>query len=126
MSQHLWFTKDHGIEATGDAQHVFDRVGVGMRVQVGLYLVMTDTVKTRQPLYRPGAGMIIDTAVDLGAVAGGENGRFLDFTHARQILEGIGHDFAGKTQLFTQFQWRGGMVQAVCQNTHKNSLPVFF
>jgi len=81
LAEDLRFAEHHRIEAAGHAECMADRVLLGQRIQMGRDLFGLELVVIGQPFrdLRMGVGdrSGIERAIQLGAVAGRDNGRFL-------------------------------------------------
>ena len=84
LSEDLRFAEDHRIQPAGNAEHVSDGVGILVGVKIGMEFFPQEAPLTCNPVderFRVGA---VDAAIEFRAVAGGQNGRLLDFGQADQ------------------------------------------
>ena len=90
---------------------MLDGAGIGVCVQVRLYLIVMYAVKTGQPLHRTGTGMIINAAIDLGPVTGGQQDGLVDAFEVPDGCQGLADTIPGEYDPLAYFYRRRVMVQ---------------
>ena len=95
LPQDLRLAHEHGVQAAGHAQNVLDRLIARMAIDERLQGVARAAVKRGEPVQRPLAARRRQIAIDLGAVAGGENRRLADIALPRQLGQSPRQGLAG-------------------------------
>jgi hypothetical protein len=109
LAEDLRLAEHHRIQAAGDAKSVRHRAILRQRVDVRLERVGGHTMKVLEPA-RDGRG-IGGVDVDLGPVAGRQNGRFVDARLRDQVAQRGAQGVRLERNLLAHLDRRGRMVQ---------------
>ena len=118
LPEDLRFAQHQGVEAAGDAQDVAHRLTVGVGIDVGRDLLCAEAVEVLEPLHHRRLVFALQPAIDLGAVAGGEDGRLLYHARCGQLLQGLRHRLRGERHPFPYLYGGGAVVQAKGEQCH--------
>jgi hypothetical protein len=106
----------HGIEPRGDAEGVLDRLVTGQGVEVGAHLAWLQAMELGHPLdHRFRLGRV---AVDLGAVAGGQDGGLARHLTAGDVGQRAHQDVGGKGHALPYRDGSGMVVYAAGEELH--------
>ncbi len=97
LAEDLGFAQHHRIEAACHPEGVLDRALLRQTVEIGLDLSGLQAVVVGHPVDR--RGRLVGVAVDLGAIAGRDDGRFLDRAVIHQVAQGFDQLFGVKYHL---------------------------
>ena len=86
LAEDLGFTEDHRVESRGDSKGVLHRLFIRQCVDRSPKIGLGKAAVVAQPVKHSVGCVGCLMAVDLGSVAGGENGRFRQFCAARERL----------------------------------------
>ena len=111
LAQDLRFAEHHRVEPTRYPQQVFYPGQVLVVVQVGGHAVPRQAVKVAEPLPHPRLGLGSHDGVDLGAVASGQNQRFLNPRLLAQATQRPGDDIGPEGQALADLDRRGLVIQ---------------
>ena len=118
LSENLRLAQHHGIEAGRHAERVPHRVPVGVQIQVRFNVVRRQTVKLAEPLERLAAVVVIEAAIHLGAVAGGENRGFVHAGLFGNFAQRLRQLLGRERRLFADGNRRGLVVNAEGDEVH--------
>ncbi len=124
LPEDLRLAQDHGVETAGDAKRMTHRLLVRQGVEVLVEAVVADAVMLADPLRQRLAGLAggVRLAVDLGAIAGGQDGRFRrkSFQALAQVRQGAADGVDRRERdLLTKRQRRCRMVESEGQQCHQ-------
>ena len=114
LSQDLGFAHDQGIEAGGDAEHVSDRIPVGMGVQMGFKQPERQALLLGQKGFDVAAGLwrIVGPGHDFDPVAGRDDRAFLDAGRLDQAGQGVVQHAVAEGQFLAHLDRRRMVVEA--------------
>ena len=118
LAQDLRLSHDHRVQSAGYAQHVFDRAGVRMGVNITVEFVFPATVIAGKPVDGPFPVSGVQGAINLGAVAGGQDGSLVNAVFACQLVEGVTQHGLVECYFFAYLQGCGRMVETESQKRH--------
>jgi hypothetical protein len=121
LTQNLGFAQHHRIQPGGDAERVLRGLFLRQRIEVRREFVPADLVEIGQPLrHRIGGGGV---AIQLGAVAGRQNGDFAGVPGFRQIVQRLHQLLGAERHLLADGERRGVMVNPECEKLHDGRRP---
>ena len=85
LAENLRLAEHHRIQSGGDAEQMPHRRVLCMRVQKFIQAALVQPMMVEQPALRDGFGACFDFHVQLGAVAGGNDQRFIHTGLAGQV-----------------------------------------
>ena len=116
LAQDLRLAQHHGIETGRHAEGVLHRFGAVQRVGIGLYCCRLQAMVVRQPFQR---GLrVIGVAIELGAVAGGENRCLLHRLVRDEVVQRLPQTLAMESDVLADGEGGGGVVNAEGKQMH--------
>src|SRR5262249_10494695 len=116
LTQDLRLTQDHGIEPARYAESMLDRTLPGQRLEGGFEQILLELVIPREPLH--GRVRLRGVAIELGAVAGRDDGRLTHRLVVYQIAQGMRQPLAIERDPFTHGERCRLMIQAKRKELH--------
>ena len=110
LAQDLRLAQDHRIESARDAEGVRHRAILRQRVHVWMQRPLRQVVEPGKPV-RDRIG-VVAVEIDLGAIAGREDRRFLHPARADQIAQRVAQCVLRERDALPHVDGRGGVVQA--------------
>ena len=110
LAENLRLAQHHRIQTAGHAKCMFHRTRLRQLVQIRLDLRRLHAVVIRHPV--DGRARFRGRAVDLGAVARGNDRRFADRPAVHQVTQGLRHLFGMENHPLTHIERRGLVVQS--------------
>jgi hypothetical protein len=119
LAEYLRLAEHQRIQATRHGQQLCDRLAPSVAVQVGTQPLVVQVVLFRQPAAHEVGGVIrAGQRVDLGAIAGGDHGRFVDAVQPRQMLQRALAGFGIEYHPLADFQRRGLVAESQGNDRH--------
>ena len=110
LAQDLRLAQHHRIEAARDAERVRHRAILRQRVDVRMQRALRQVVEAREPV-RDRLGLVA-VEVDLGAVAGRQDRRFLHPARADQVAQRVAQRVRRERDPLAHVEGRGRVVEA--------------
>ena len=118
LPEDLRFAQNHGVEPGRDAEHMLDRFMVGMPVKIGMNVAAVQPVIVAEPFDDLFVVRGLESAVKLGAVAGGDN-RCLGYAAAAgYFMQGVDQLVGGERRLLADIDRRCVMIDAKGEQVH--------
>jgi len=118
LAEYLGLAEYHGIESAGHSQQVRDRLVVQPRVEVGLEVRRVQSMESPQPVANRLSPIGMYGAVDLGAVAGGQDESLADRRELGEAAQGTHQDVRSEGDAFAYLHGGGLVVESDYQNRH--------
>ena len=121
LAEDLGLAQHHRIETGSDAESVVRGILLWQQIEIGLHIARWQAVEVSQPLRH--AIRFLRIAVNLGAIAGGENGRFPreycpPVPRPSHIRQGFRKDIGRESHPLTDGNRRGVVVNAAGEKLH--------
>ena len=128
LAQDLRFAEHHRLKASGDAEQVAHRIGLGVAIEELIDIGAVQLLVAVQPLERRGLRARIDVAVKLGTIAGREDHRLAHARLGHQITQGADRVVRAECRPFAQGDRGAKMIESECDQGHgcdnRLSLPL--
>ena len=122
LPQNLRLAQHHRVQTAGHSEGVARCLGIAQGVGVAAQRMGGDAAALRQPVQGAFNFRLATGAVDLGSVAGGDDGGFGNLHQTLAQGVEVGDDLIQtKSEATAQVQWRGGVVDAKGPDSHRGA-----